>query len=132
VAVAGGGRRRVEEVDRQVARRVRERRLALGIGQAELAPRLGVSPQQVHKYETGESRLTIGRLHAVAEALGVDVGHFYEGLQTPTPADLAHGGRPGLALARNFAAIADPRRQRALLALARALAGGDEAGPDAA
>ena len=59
-------------------------------------------------------------------------GHFYEGLGAPVPAGSAQGERAGLALARNFAAIADPRRREALLAPARALADdGDEAGPDA-
>jgi transcriptional regulator with XRE-family HTH domain len=133
VAGGGGGRGRVEEVDRHVARRVRERRLALGITQGGLAVRLGTTPQQVHKYEAGANRLTVGRLHAAAEALGVDVGHFYEGLRAPAPSGQApaRGDRGGLALARNFAAIADPRRREALLALARALADdGDEAGLD--
>jgi transcriptional regulator with XRE-family HTH domain len=133
VAVAGGGRRRVEGVDRHVARRMRERRLALGLTQGEVAARLGLTYQQVHKYEAGMNRITVGRLHAVAEVLGVEVGHFYEGLRTPAPAGPAHRGRPGLALARSFLAIADRRHREALLALARALAGrGDEPGPDAA
>jgi len=45
---------------------VRERRVALGIAQGELADRLGVTPQQMHKYEAGANRLTVGRLHAFA------------------------------------------------------------------
>jgi transcriptional regulator with XRE-family HTH domain len=131
VAGAGRGRGRVEEVDRHVARRMRERRLALGLSQDDLAARLGTTYQQLHKYEVGVNRITVGRLHAAAEALGVDVGHFYEGLGAPVPPGPAHAGRGGLALARNFAAIADPRRREALLALARALADdGDEAGLD--
>ena len=125
----GGGRGRVQEVDRHVARKMRERRVALGLSQSNLAARLELTPQQLHKYEAGANRITVGRLHAVAGALGVGVGHFYEGLRTPAPAGPARGGRPGLALARNFAAIADPRRREALLALARALAGGNEGGP---
>jgi hypothetical protein len=59
------------------------------------------------------------------------VGHFYEGLGTAAAAESGGRGRAGLELARNFAAIADPRRREALLALARALAGGDGDGPDA-
>ena len=132
MAAAGEGRRRVDEVDRHVARRVRERRVALGLTQGELAARLGLTYQQVHKYEAGANRMTAGRLHAVAEALGVGVGHFYEGLGAPAPAGPAQRGRPGLALARSFVAIADRCHREAVLALARALAGGDEAGPEAA
>ena len=132
MAVAGGGRGRVEAVDRHVARRLRERRVALGLTRGELAEGLGVSAQQVQKYEAGTDRLTVGRLHAVAEALGVGPAHFYEGLRTVGGPGPAPAGRAGFALARDFAAIADRRRQEALCVLARALAGGDESGPDAA
>jgi transcriptional regulator with XRE-family HTH domain len=126
MAVAGGGRTRVEEADRQVARRIRERRVALGLTQGDLAARLGLTPQQVRRYEAGADRLTAGRLHVVAETLGVGVAHLYEGLPTVAAPDPADGGRIGLALARKFAAVTDRRHQEALLALARALAGGYE------
>ena len=134
VAVAGGGRGRVGEVDRHVARRVRERRLALGLTQARLARLVGVSPQQLHKYETGTRRIMAGWLARLAEALGVGPAELYEGLGTPGEGLVELGGRERatLELARSFLAIADRRRQRALLVLARALAGGDGDGPDAA
>jgi transcriptional regulator with XRE-family HTH domain len=136
VAVREGARRRSQgparEADLHVAAALRRRRLALGLAQAQLADMLGVTHQQLHKYEAGASRITIGRLARLAEVLGVGVGHFYEGLGTAAAAESGGRGRAGLGLARNFAAIADPRRREALLALARALAGTDEAGPDVA
>ena len=85
------------------------RRVALGLTQAGLADRLGVTYQQMHKYEAGANRITAGRLHAVAEALGVGMGHFYEGLQAPDWPGTAQRDRAGLALARSFLAIADRR-----------------------
>jgi transcriptional regulator with XRE-family HTH domain len=133
VAVAGGGRTRVGEVDRHVARRVRERRLALGLTQARLARLVGVTPQQLHKYETGTRRIMAGWLARLAEALGVGPVELYEGLEATDEGLPAGRKRATLELARSFLAIADPRQQKALLALARALAGdGDEAGADGA
>ena len=86
MAVAGGDRGRVEAVDRHVARRLRERRVALGLTQGQLAARIGVTYQQVYKVEAGVNRLTVGQLAGLAEALGVGPAHFYEGLRTPARA----------------------------------------------
>ena len=83
-----------------------------------LAARLGLSYQQVHKYETGVNRIMVGRLHALAEVLGVDVAYFYEGLGTADRRVSASRGRAMLELARSFLAIADRRGREALLVLA--------------
>src|SRR4051812_35831833 len=71
------GRPAAGEVDVMIGRRVRERRLMLGITVQELGAALGVPYQQVHKYETGANRLPAGRLFLLAEALGVGVAHFF-------------------------------------------------------
>ena len=65
------------DVDRHVSRRIRERRTVLGITQQHLGERIGVTFQQIHNYETGISRVSAGILGRIAEALGVEVGHFY-------------------------------------------------------
>src|SRR3954452_4801958 len=110
----------MQDVDRHVARRIRERRLALGLTQQQLAELVGTTYQQAHKYEKGVNRISAGRLHAIARALGVDVGYFYEGLGSGEPARPTAGQRQMIDLARNFAAL--PRRQQEVLCeLARAL-----------
>src|SRR3954451_789423 len=76
----------MQDVDRHVARRIRERRLALGLTKQQLAELGGSTYQQAHKYEKGVNRISAGRLHAIARALGVDVGYFYEGLGSGKPA----------------------------------------------
>ena len=116
------GRHRAQDADRHVGARVRARRVALGLAQQELARRVGITSSRMHKYETGALRIGVGLLFALARALGVEPGHFFEGLGS--------GERPRptvrqpqmIDLARSFAALPRPQ-QEALCELARALAG---------
>ncbi len=71
--------KRFGDVDGQVGRRVRERRKALGMSQDSLGNALGISFQQVQKYEVGTNRVAAGRLWDMAKVLEVDVGYFFEG-----------------------------------------------------
>ncbi len=72
---------RSSDVDTHVGKRVRERRKVLGMSQTKLADALGVSFQQVQKYEIGVNRVAAGRLWDIARILEVDVGYFFEGIQ---------------------------------------------------
>ena len=69
------------KVDTHVGSRVRERRVALGMSQEKLADALGISFQQIQKYEVGTNRVAAGRLWDIAKALEVDVGYFFEGIE---------------------------------------------------
>ena len=71
---------RAQDVARFVGARMRQRRIDLGLSQQGLAMLLGVTYQQIHKYETGASRLVSERLFALASALDVEIGYFFEGL----------------------------------------------------
>jgi transcriptional regulator with XRE-family HTH domain len=64
--------------DLELGKRVRLRRVELGISQSDLADRLGVSFQQVQKYEKGVNRVGAARLQQIATALDVPVTFFYE------------------------------------------------------
>ena len=135
-----GGRRGPQGVDLEVARRIRRRRLELGLTQQDVAERLGVTYRQLHKYETGASRVSAGRLYQIAEVLGVEIVHLFAGVD---PAGLPGGAAPDgagrgqrrmlLGLVRHAAAIGDPEHRRALCRLARELAtlGGEEPAPAA-
>jgi transcriptional regulator with XRE-family HTH domain len=70
-------------IDRYVGSRVRVRRLAVGMSQSRLAAALGLTFQQVQKYENGTNRIGASRLHEIAGILGVAVTYFYEGLPEP-------------------------------------------------
>jgi transcriptional regulator with XRE-family HTH domain len=69
--------KRPDPVDIEVGHRIRIERLARGLSQTALANQLGVTFQQVQKYEKGVNRVGAGRLTKIAEVLGIDVGAFF-------------------------------------------------------
>ena len=71
--------KRPDPVDVEVGHRIRIERLARGLSQTALANRIGVTFQQVQKYEKGVNRVGAGRLTKIAEVLGVSVGTFFSG-----------------------------------------------------
>lgn len=66
------------DIDKLVSERILARRNELDMSQPELAERVGVTFQQVQKYENGKNRISAGRLYEVAKALGVTIPFFYE------------------------------------------------------
>ena len=115
-----------QDIDRHVGARMRERRIMLGLTQQELAELIGVTYQQAHKYEKGVNRIAAGRLSSIAQALGVPVGYFFDGLTTtPGAVQVSPQQRLMLELTRNFMAISDRRQQEAICNLARSLANRD-------
>ena len=71
--------KRPDPVDIEVGHRIRIERLSRGLSQTALANQLGVTFQQVQKYEKGVNRVGAGRLTKIAEVLGVPVGTFFAG-----------------------------------------------------
>lgn len=69
-------------IDSLVGKRIRARRQALRVSQAELGKAIGVRFQQIQKYESGTNRVSASRLWAIADVLGVDVVHFFEGIRS--------------------------------------------------
>jgi transcriptional regulator with XRE-family HTH domain len=114
-------RPRAQDVDRHVGARMRERRVMLGLTQQQMAELIGVTFQQAHKYEKGINRIASGRLYNVAQALGVDVGYFFEGMGRDDAFKATPKQRMLLELARNFISIPIRKHQDAICALARAL-----------
>lgn len=117
------GRSRAQDIDRVVGARMRERRIMLGLTQQQMAELIGVTYQQAHKYEKGINRIAAGRLYSVAQALGVDVSWFFEGLTGAASFRPSAQQRMLLDLARNFVAIQNRKHQEALCNMARAMAG---------
>jgi len=111
----------MQDVDHHVARRMRERRIMLGLTQQQVAERIGVTYQQAYKYEAGGNRVSAGRLFAIAQALGVGPAHFFEGLATRPAPEPRERRMPELA--RDFLNLPSRGLQEAIADLARALAG---------
>src|SRR5690242_3241848 len=102
---------------------MRERRLALGLSQQQVAELIGITFQQVYKHERGLNRVSVGQLYAIARALGVEPGYFYEGLEAGPPPELPvwQGKMPELA--RDFLNLPSRQHQEMIAELAQALAG---------
>jgi transcriptional regulator with XRE-family HTH domain len=117
-------RREVTDVDLHVGRRVRLIRLSKKMSQESLGDHLGVTFQQVQKYEKGVNRISVGRLYRLATIFGVPIGAFFQGLDTApedTP-DPLHGitAAVDLDLLRIYAHL-PPVLRAALLTVARAM-----------
>lgn len=127
-----GGRGRALDVDHYVSLRIRQRRIMLGLTQQQMAELIGVTYQQAHKYETGINRISAGRLYQIAQALGVDIGYFFDDIdpeqqERQKSSEMMPQQRMLLELARNFAAIGSRKHQDAICNLARVLASSDRA-----
>ena len=75
----------VSAIDAHVGERMRERRLILGMSQEKLGEALGISFQQIQKYERGTNRIGAGRLFTIGQVLGVAVSYFFDGLDAGVP-----------------------------------------------
>ncbi len=130
------GSRRANPVDVHVGSRVRLRRMLLGMSQEKLGEHLGLTFQQVQKYEKGINRIGASRLFDLSQVLGVPVQFFYEELAVAGAAGAGFGERPaesyaveflgsreGLELNKAFARITDSKVRRSIVDLVRAFAG---------
>jgi transcriptional regulator with XRE-family HTH domain len=108
-------------VDVLVGHNIRIHRLDRGLSQTQLASHIGVTFQQVQKYENGVNRIGSGRLFEIAEVLGVPISSFFEGAgySADEPARLspiAMLAEPyALRLLKAFREIADPELRRLLV-----------------
>jgi transcriptional regulator with XRE-family HTH domain len=115
-------------VDKHVGSRVRMRRLWLGMSQEELGDGLGLTFQQVQKYEKGTNRIGASRLQHIAHILQIPVPFFFEGSphgEAPSPAHMSDflATVDGLALIKAFMRIKEPSLRRRIVALVEAIAG---------
>jgi transcriptional regulator with XRE-family HTH domain len=127
-------------IDRHVGLRIRLRRKELGVSQEKLAEAIGLTFQQVQKYERAANRVSASKLWEVARALSTNVGYFYEGLGdfvAPVGADAPRDAvqeflltPEGIELATCFPQIPRGRVRRRILDLVRALAGEADAEGD--
>jgi transcriptional regulator with XRE-family HTH domain len=132
--------RKPNQIDAHVGRRLRAQRVALGLSQEALGQRLGLTFQQVQKYELGLNRVSASRLYQLSEELGVPISWFFEEITRPTAAVLpapSHTGsltggtdRPAqrelLELVRTYHQICTPGLRKQLHAIARILANGEK------
>nr|HID58416.1 XRE family transcriptional regulator [Desulfobacterales bacterium] len=71
-------------IDKKIGSKIKQIRKTLGFSQIELAERIGISFQQIQKYEKGSTRLSVTRLQQISEALGVNIAVFFEEAEKTT------------------------------------------------
>lgn len=117
-----------QTIEAHIGDKIRVRRTELGLTQEQLADALGVSYQQVQKYESGANRISAEGLWRLAQRLEVQISFFFEGVGLEAGAEgeprLAKDGRArgALELVRSFGVIADPLIRAALTSLTKAVA----------
>lgn len=122
-------------VDKHVGSRVRMRRMMVGMSQEKLGESLGITFQQIQKYEKGTNRIGASRLQNISQVLSVPVAFFFEGApsmnaesggfaEDASPAYVSDflASSEGLALTRAFLKIADAKVRRRIVDLVEALA----------
>jgi transcriptional regulator with XRE-family HTH domain len=115
--------RKPDAVDVAVGINVRTWRIARGLSQNELAKRLGITFQQVQKYEVGANRMSTGRLAKAAVILGIPLSALFQGADAKDPTHALLADNRAFRLAQAFQAIKSITFRLALVALVEKLAG---------
>jgi len=141
------GKSRRDPIDSHVGSRVRLRRTLLGMSQEKLGQAVGITFQQIQKYERGLNRIGSSRLFQFAQVLGVPVAYFFENLPAEGagatgPSRFAEPGEPPslegdnfsrretLELVRAFYRIGDRNTRRRIYELIKAVAGEPVSDPE--
>jgi transcriptional regulator with XRE-family HTH domain len=125
-----------DPIDKYVGSRIRMRRIMLGMSQEKLGDALGLTFQQIQKYEKGTNRVGASRLQQIAEVLQVPVAFMFEGSpgggssgaagasESPSPAYVADflATSDGLALTRAFTRLKDTKLRRSIVDLVEQIA----------
>jgi len=126
----------VNPIDKHVGSRVRMRRIMLNMSQTEIGDALGLTFQQVKKYEKGTNRISASRLQQISRILQVPAPFFFEGVPhargLPEPAEAAAESpayvsdflatSDGVALVKAYTCICDTKLRRAIVALVQQIA----------
>jgi transcriptional regulator with XRE-family HTH domain len=132
-------KKQASAIDAHVGNRVRLRRMLIGMSQEKLGDLLGLTFQQVQKYEKGVNRIGAGRLFEISRILGAEIPYFYEGVmhdlsrrasgfaedgERPPVMEFVSSGE-GLQLNLAFMRISDPKVRKRVVDLVKSLAEDD-------
>ena len=117
-----------DPIDVEVGRRAKARRQALGLSQESLADALGVTFQQVQKYEKGTNRISASRLIVMSQVLQMPIADFFDDIRDPGPEDplvAFLSSSEGQQLNRAFARISDAKVRARVIGIVKAIADAD-------
>ena len=107
-------------IDKEIGTRIRLRRTQIGMSQTKLGDALGITFQQVQKYEKGTNRISVGRLNQIAQTLGVNATYFLPEVDaTGLPAGVTPADKDSLELLSLFDQLKSKSMRQAILMLAR-------------
>lgn len=130
---------RAGSLDEHIGTRLRQRRALMGMTQEKLAESVGLTFQQVQKYENGANRISAGRLYEFSQILSVPITYFYENIMAPKKLAGAYGGmsegeqsairneddllnrKETLELIRVYYSIQDPKLRKNLFNLVKSM-----------
>ncbi|MBN8828372.1 MAG: helix-turn-helix transcriptional regulator [Sphingobacteriia bacterium] len=98
---------KLQQLDRKIGKKIKSRRIFLGMSRQELAEQIDITQQQLQKYENGLNRISASRLYDMAEALNVQVVYFFDDLDDMEKEEVLsdEGQRMCIEVARNFMKI---------------------------
>jgi transcriptional regulator with XRE-family HTH domain len=113
----------IQEIDKFIGNKIYSLRLAKGFSRQQLSQVIGVTQQQLSKYEKGTNRISVGRLMLIAISLSENISYFYKDIQTKqTDVTITQHQRMAIEISRNFMKIKNSRHQEAVHILLKSLA----------
>lgn len=110
------------KIDNFVGKQIHSQRVALGLSRVQLRDKIGVSIQQLQKYEDGSNRVTAGRLYLIAKALNKSLDYFFEDELATT---VTASNRLMIEVSRNFSKLPSFHNQVAINTLIKSLIKGE-------
>lgn len=111
----------LSEIDRQIGDRICNMRVSMGLSRQQLASIIGVTHQQIHKYEKGINRISAGSIAVLANSLGTEIAEFYQDLEGSPPNKVSRKQRMCIEVARNFMKIESEKHQCIVSSLVKSL-----------
>jgi transcriptional regulator with XRE-family HTH domain len=113
----------ISQVDKYMGNKIFQLRLGMGLSRQQLAEIIGVTHQQLQKYEKGVNRISVGRLALISKALDKEIKYFYEDFDSNEPLEenVTNHQRMCIELSRNFMKIKDSDHQTAINTLVKSL-----------
>ncbi len=111
-----------EKIDTLIGMKIHELRISMGLSRQQLAAKIGVTHQQLQKYEKGTNRISAGRLAAISQSLNKPVAFFFDGIHDEPDMLPSQHQRMCIEVSRNFLRIKNPMHQNAINLLVRTLA----------
>jgi transcriptional regulator with XRE-family HTH domain len=113
----------VDKFNKVIGEKIFSLRLGKGISRHELSKSIGITHQQLQKYEKGENRVSAGRLILIAKALNVTPAYFYENIDIANDQEpITQHQRMCLEISRNFMKVINPEYQSAINQLIKTMA----------